>query len=361
MLPSRRCSAPHRLHAFGVLSCLLLLLAGCEGAPRDEAPPGSAELPSTAPEDRGPAAAPGLPPQPPQPQQQAATPAPAQQVVPPDPDALESAQVDAPGPSKVKPPKKRSASKPRPAAAAGDRPPPEEGKKDDGASSPDLAVAPLGPAAPNGGSAPGDDEARALRELVVALRSEAVVAASAASAAATPSAGAAGGLQPGKIAWNTPPAMRMGESAEVELRVTLDEARFEGLEARVRAPGTTTAERVELAPRLSAKLESTAFDIKPDGLQRQTVRPGRDAAWQWIISPKMKGEHKLLLTLISQPEEGEVVEPIVRTIRVSAAEGEDRARVIDWIAQHWEKLLTLVLIPVGGYLVKVFHDRKGKT
>lgn len=97
---------------------------------------------------------------------------------------------------------------------------------------------------------------------------------------------AAAGLQPAKIAWNTPPTMALGDSAEVELRITLDERLFPGLASRVQAAGETTAEAAELSRDLTAKLESTAFDVKPEGDLRQMVREGRDAVWRWVISPR---------------------------------------------------------------------------
>ena len=106
--------------------------------------------------------------------------------------------------------------------------------------------------------------------------------ASVAAASETIAASVVDGLAPAKVAWNTPPKIALGETAEVELRVTLDEKLFPGIADRVRAGGATTAETIELSRDLTAKLESTAFDVKPDGERRQAVRKARDAVWSWV-------------------------------------------------------------------------------
>lgn len=178
------------------------------------------------------------------------------------------------------------------------------------------------------------------------------------AAVAAPVAAPATGLQPGKLAWNTPPRMAMGDSAEVELRVTLDETLFPGLEARVRAGGSTTSEVAELSRDLSARLQSTAFDITPDGERRQPVRQGRDAVWVWVISPKQKGAQKLLLSITAHVPGGPAFQPLVRTIEVTAAAGSTPAAMLDFLQRNWDKLLTLVLIPLAAWAWKAHQGRR---
>jgi hypothetical protein len=179
-----------------------------------------------------------------------------------------------------------------------------------------------------------------------------------AAVSASPAASAAGGLMPGMVAWNTPPKMAMGETAEVELRVTLDEKLFPGLPDRVRAGGATTSEVVELSRDLTAKLESTAFDVKPDGDRRQPVRAGRDAVWTWVISPKQKGKQKLLLSVTAHVADGPAIQPLVRTIEVTAGPNETTDAVRDFLVKNWEKLLTVILIPLAAWGWKVNQKRR---
>jgi len=152
--------------------------------------------------------------------------------------------------------------------------------------------------------------------------------------------------------------MAMGETAEVELRITLDPARFQGIEARIKAPGVTTSEEADLSRDLTAKLESTAFDIKPDGPQRQRARDGRDAIWSWVISPKLEGDHKLLLTIVSNVDEGPSIEPLVRTIHVTAGPGHTADAIREFVLNNWEKLLTVVLIPIGAFAWRSYQKSR---
>lgn len=160
------------------------------------------------------------------------------------------------------------------------------------------------------------------------------------------------------VAWNTPPTMAMGETAEVELRVTLDEKLFPGLADRVRAGGSTTSEAVELSRDVSAKLESTAFDVKPDGERRQTVRRGRDAVWTWVISPKQKGKQKLLLSITAHVPDGPAIQPLVRTIEVTAGANDAMGSVLEFIVKNWDKLLTVILIPLGAWGWQIYRKQR---
>lgn len=181
--------------------------------------------------------------------------------------------------------------------------------------------------------------------------------ASVAAASETNAASAVDGLAPAKVAWNTPPKMALGETAEVELRVTLDENLFPGIADRVRAGGATTSETIELSRDLTAKLESTAFDVKPDGERRQAVLKGRDAVWSWVISPKLKGKQKLLLSITVHVADGPSIAPLVRTIEVTAGASEMTDAVKDFLVKNWEKLLTVIHIPLGLWGWKVHRKR----
>jgi len=214
---------------------------------------------------------------------------------------------------------------------------------------------------------PGDAAAKQAAAAAAAATATAAAAAAAARAAAgvaaaaasaMPAASAATALQPGMVAWNTPPTMAMGETAEVELRVTLDERLFPGIAGRVQAGGSTTAEAAELSRDLTAKLESTAFDVKPDGERRQMVREGRDAVWRWVISPKLKGRQKLLLSITAQLANGPSIEPLVRSIDVTASANAAPDAIADFLQKNWEKLLTVILIPVAAWGWRSYQKRQ---
>ena len=171
------------------------------------------------------------------------------------------------------------------------------------------------------------------------------------AATRTAAASEANTFKPGQLAWNTPSTMLMGQSAKVELRVTREQSRFAGLAARVQASGPTTAADADLSRILSARLESTAFDIEPKEARRQQIPNGKDAVWVWVIEPKKAGTHTLALTVESVVELAPIVESMSRQITVSslpASAAPVGQQTGEFITKNWEKLLTLVLIPLVG-------------
>ena len=160
-------------------------------------------------------------------------------------------------------------------------------------------------------------------------------------------------LEPAKYAWNTPDTMTLSQSTFVEVRVTLDPSRFAGLAKRLAASGVVGTADVNLSRILIAKLESTAFKVDPKEGQRQQVLDGRDTVWRWAIEPTVAGDHELVLKIVSELEPASVIESAVRSIKVRAVPAPEPDRwqsLLDFAVKNWEKLLTVVLIPVlGGF------------
>ena len=158
----------------------------------------------------------------------------------------------------------------------------------------------------------------------------------------------AGAPEPAKVAWNTPPIMVVGQTKEIELRITFDPERFKDIEERIKASGETTSVEVELMRNLTAKLTSSpAFLIDPPEPRQDIARGGRDARWVWLVTPKTKGTEKLLLTITSNYGDGPTSEQLVRSIDVVARDGETSQQILDFVLKNWEKLMTVVFIPIG--------------
>jgi hypothetical protein len=172
-------------------------------------------------------------------------------------------------------------------------------------------------------------------------------------------------LQPAKVAWNTPGNMLMGESATITLRVTLNQAHFDELEKHLPSSGATQATTLDLSRHLSAELSSTDFDITPPGKQAQQVLEGRDVEWKWIIQPKVAGERTLMLTIYSALNGGaQIIQSLDRKISVAVLtpppppEPSFSAQVLGFALKNWDKLLTLVLIPLAGWAWKRLGKKK---
>jgi hypothetical protein len=167
---------------------------------------------------------------------------------------------------------------------------------------------------------------------------------------------AASSPEPAKVAWNTPPIMVVGQTEQIELRIGFDPARFKDIEARIKASGHTTSEEVELARNLTAKLTSSqAFHIDRPEPRQEIARDGRDAVWVWLITPNTAGKEKLLLTITSNYGDGPTSEQLVRSIDVMARDKETSRQILDFVLKNWEKLLTIVVIPIGVLGWKSWH------
>lgn len=142
--------------------------------------------------------------------------------------------------------------------------------------------------------------------------------------------------------------MVVGQTEPIELRIGFDPARFKDIEARIEASGQTTSQEVELTRDLTAKLTSSpAFHIDRPEPRPEIARDGRDAVWVWLITPKTKGKEKLLLTITSNYGDGPTSEQLVRSIDVIARDNEITDQILDFVLKNWEKLLTIVVIPIG--------------
>lgn len=158
--------------------------------------------------------------------------------------------------------------------------------------------------------------------------------------------------------------MLMGESATITLRVTLNPAHFDELAKHLPSSGTTQATTLDLSSQLSAELGSTDFDITPPGKQAQQVLEGRDVEWKWIIQPKVAGERTLLLTIYSALNGGaQIIQSLDRKISVAVLtpppppEPSFSAQVLGFALKNWDKLLTLILIPLAGWVWKRFGKK----
>ena len=76
-----------------------------------------------------------------------------------------------------------------------------------------------------------------------------------------------------------------------------------------------------------------------------------------MVSPKLKGKQKLLLSITVHVADGPSIAPLVRTIEVTAGASEMTDAVKDFLVKNWEKLLTVILIPLGLWGWKVHRKR----
>jgi hypothetical protein len=169
-------------------------------------------------------------------------------------------------------------------------------------------------------------------------------------------------FQPGLVAWKTPPTMRQGEQVPVKASVTLTPAQVEALKDTLKdAPGTVTVEAHAFTRNLGARLiPGDGLSVTPTDLQRSVVLEGGIATFAWTVTAKQTGQRELILQVASYVDgpaakESQVLGSFTRQIDVEV--GADTFwQILD---KHWEKLLTVVLLPLGAWLVQRWRRRRG--
>lgn len=172
------------------------------------------------------------------------------------------------------------------------------------------------------------------------------------------------GLRLGKVAWNTPESIRVSETAKIEVRVTLDPERFAGLPQRIRSEGNVQTDEANFSNDLTATLVASkeVIDIDPPEPQRQNVFKGRDAQWVWTIYPKQPGTHTLILTIKSHIGDKVTSESFSHEILVEALppppppSGWDKT--LDFLKSDWEAVVTIILLPLAGWLYRIYAMRR---
>lgn len=172
------------------------------------------------------------------------------------------------------------------------------------------------------------------------------------------------GLRLGKVAWNKLGPIPVKTMAKIEVRLTLDPERFAGLAHRMmKSHGTIEIETNEsnFSDDLTAMLVAPKelIGITPEEPQHQNVLKGRDAQWTWSIFPKEAGTHELILTIKSHIGGNVTSESYSHPIFVKALPPPTLwEKIINFLRADWEKFLTLVLIPIGGWLYSIYIKRR---
>jgi hypothetical protein len=163
----------------------------------------------------------------------------------------------------------------------------------------------------------------------------------------------------GNIAFNTPESIPLGETAEIELLVSMKEAE-EALRQAVHGPGPVETSSALLAPQMEAKVTGLGFHIEAITPERQAVSHTQETRWRWQIEPIKSDTLELNLTLSAIIKvEGE---PTARTIRTFektiVVKVPFTKRLTTAMSNNIELLTTVVLLPVAGGTWRFVRRRK---
>ena len=100
----------------------------------------------------------------------------------------------------------------------------------------------------------------------------------------------------GRIEFNIPPTLKLGETATIHLVLSLRET-HEQLKGRISEIGETAGGELRVSDDMEAKLFSAQFEIKPLGDERKPVSAEDTTEWFWQMKPIETGVLELRITL----------------------------------------------------------------
>jgi hypothetical protein len=111
-------------------------------------------------------------------------------------------------------------------------------------------------------------------------------------------------LRTGHLVYNPPDQMRLGQTRELEVRLTRKP--IPEVTTTLVGGGPPVTAEVQVATRMKAELTGSAFDIESRGTPAiQRLRKAGYRSWVWGVTPKKSGTQSLNLTIYAlPPEEG---------------------------------------------------------
>ena len=162
-----------------------------------------------------------------------------------------------------------------------------------------------------------------------------------------------GRLVTGHVAFNTPDAMRFGETRAVALVASpeLDPSTLsKELRTRIGGNDAIAVDTLQIAPVMEAQLEgASAFAITPLTPLRQPVSRASATEWRWSVRANETGTHALHLTInavitVAGEAYPRSIDVFDRTIRVDISSSQ---RIAMFFENNWQWLLGTIAIPLA--------------
>ncbi|HEX8905944.1 MAG TPA: hypothetical protein VF771_13930 [Longimicrobiaceae bacterium] len=173
----------------------------------------------------------------------------------------------------------------------------------------------------------------------------------------------------GVLAYNAPHRMQVGAIQRVQAVLVFSHDTAEA-RSRVEEPGEVRDATVEVSDSVDAELRGGAFDITLlGGAERKRLNRTRPTEWMWEVRPKEAGPQVLVLNLYAWVDDAGArtwarVRTFRDTIEVDVKPAPKKSfgeRVGPFVEKNWDKLLTLLIIPLGAALWRLFRKKKHPT
>jgi hypothetical protein len=157
-------------------------------------------------------------------------------------------------------------------------------------------------------------------------------------------------VKPGRLMFNPPSAMRLGETRRVEVRITRTDQLDEHLTAGLRGSGVPQLETISTSVFMGVTLRGMGFDIESYSETEQAITKADVTTWEFDIRPVTRGQLTLLLSVVlripipGQLHERRSIPALERTVNVDVS---TVSLVRTVAARNWQWLVATAL-GVGG-------------
>lgn len=167
-------------------------------------------------------------------------------------------------------------------------------------------------------------------------------------------------LPSGNIAFNTPPAMNLSDTAIIQLKLDLATS-IDELKRTIEAEGQKEGARIKVADRMEARLSGPNFAITQVTPEQQAISQGQVTEWKWEVKPTAEGRHHLHLTLSALLSVGGAsTQRTIRTFdKFIEVDVTLPQRVSSFIQGNWQWLWAVLLAPFAGWGWNKWSGSKG--
>jgi hypothetical protein len=165
-------------------------------------------------------------------------------------------------------------------------------------------------------------------------------------------------VQPGRLLFNPPDRMELGQTARVEVRLTRTLELDVQLLEHLRGSGKPQVEEISTAPLMAVTLQGDGFDIRAYSDEEQRVTPDEITTWEFDIRALKRGQQRLILCVsLRIPVPGHPLEHKsipVREVTIEVQVG-TVVLVANFVSANWQWFIGTA-IAIGAVIVAIlFH------
>jgi hypothetical protein len=162
----------------------------------------------------------------------------------------------------------------------------------------------------------------------------------------------------GQVAFNSPATLPLGETAQIQLRLS-PALTIRKLEEAITAVGRRQGAEIRLSDEMEARLSGLGFTIAALSPERQAVSGSGATGWDWAIQPTETGRQHLHLTLVAVIDiRGHQSQRTVYELdRVLTIHVTWYHRVSSFASGNWQWLWAAILVPATGFVAGLRRRR----